>query len=219
MTTPYHLRHAHELLDAIADGEPAGQEDVEYLRSFLPEKPRQKTLHEITEEVKNLWGETVSNTWPEDTHGEVSQWLWELHAQLKGLKGASATVPALPAGMRLADHENFGRVVVSPGVGIDKCHEIFYLEPGMKFATGISEVEPDSLTFIDTEPTKPAHPEFLKTVEDYENAPTGTIVANDNLATAWVNTIEGWSSTDDGMPVNCPPAPVARRVLRLGWGK
>src|SRR5699024_8819888 len=107
--------------------------------------------------------------------GDLETWLNDLHEQLQGLKDTSAVFPALPAGMRIADHEHFGRVVVSPGVGVDKCHEIFYLEPGMKFATGISEVEPDSLTFLSP---KPAHPEFLETEADYRDAPEGTIVAS-----------------------------------------
>ena len=33
----------------------------------------------------------------------------------------------------------------------------------------------------DAEPAKPAHPEFLETEADYENAPEGTIVARDSI--------------------------------------
>ena len=37
---------------------------------------------------------------------------------------------------------------------------------------------------------KPDHPEVLETVEDYRNAPEGTVVARDNLSPWW--------KTDDG---------------------
>ena len=150
---------------------------------------------------------------------DLENWLYKLHTQLQGLKDTPATVPALPAGMRIAEHVNFGRVVVSPGVGIDGCHEIFYLDPGMSSGTDISEVEPDSLTFVDAEPAKPTHPEFLETEADYQNAPEGTIVACDDtppchkFGSEW-SSVEFWGMQDDKSMSRA-----RRRVLRWGDGE
>ena len=64
-------------------------------------------------------------------------------------------------------------------------------------------------------PDKPAHPEFLETVEDYENAPQRTIVAIGDaapwmkLGAAWVSAT--WSGRSSELMDDAP-----RRVLR--WG-
>ena len=209
------IRKSHKLLDYVSQGRAVLDEEIELLRSFLPELPKQKTLEEILEEVESAACSVTDSYWSPSLNPQ--DWLWELHSQMKGLKDTPAAVPALPAGMRIAEHENFGRVVVSPGVGIDRCHEIFYLDPGMSSGTDISEVEPDSLTFIDAEPAKPAHPEFLETEADYRDAPEGTIVACDDsppchkFGSEW-SSVDFWGMKDDrGM------SRARRRVLR--WGE
>ena len=212
MTNANTARRAHEVLDGMFAGRILSRENEQLLRSFLPELPKQKTLEDLRRDVYDVWAGTNDNEWPDDMHCDLETWLYELHAQLKGVEDESA--PALPAGMRIAEHENFGRVVVSPGVGIDRCHEIFYLDPGMSSGTDISEVEPDSLTFIDAEP---AHPEFLETEADYQKAPEGTIVALDGSGTIWLKKFGGWRNTagDHGVESACI-ALDSRRVLR--WG-
>ena len=212
MTNANDARRAHDLVDAIGDGRILSSLDVDFLRSFLPDLPKQKTLEEILEEVESAACSVMDSYWSQSLNPQ--DWLWELHAQLKGLKGAPVAVPALPDGMRLAEHVNFGRVVVSPEVGIDKCHEIFYLDPGMSSGTDISEVEPDSLTFLSP---KPAHPEFLETEADYQNAPEGTIVAWED-SSPWYKSGPEWSSVDFcGIKDNKGMSRARRRVLR--WGK
>ena len=208
MTNANDARRAHELVDAIGDGRILSSLDVDFLRSFLPDLPKQKTLEEIHKYVDDAWLKADDP--------ELKEWLHELHAQLKGLKNTPAAVPALPAGMRIAEHVNFGRVVVSPGVGIDGCHEIFYLDPGMSSGTDISEVEPDSLTFLSP---KPAHPEFLETEADYQNAPEGTIVAcEDSLP--WHKFDSVWLSTAAYEGNNAKNMTgIIRRVLRWGDGE
>ena len=224
MSTHEHSRRAHELVDAIKDGYTPDRADVDFLRSFLPELPKQKTLEELIEHVNDVWGDTHVNEWDAGAHGVLEGWLSEFEVQLRGLVDAepeiiSAAVLTLPAGMRIAEHVNFGRVVVSPGVGVDKCHEIFYLDPGMSSGTDISEVEPDSLTFIDSEPAKPAHPEFLETEADYAAAPEGTIVACDDsppchkFGSEWSSVLFCGMKDDRGM------SRAIRRVLRWGWGE
>ena len=61
----------------------------------------------------------------------------------------------------------------------------------------------------DAEPAKSAHPEFLETEADYQNAPEGTIVAKDSSGSVCVKTCL-WP---DMMVLT-----VKRRVLRWGWG-
>ena len=66
-------------------------------------------------------------------------------------------------------------------------------------------------------PDKPAHPEFLETEADYENAPEGTIVACDDsppchkFGSEWSSVLFYGMKDDRGM------SRVIRRVLR--WGK
>ena len=212
------IRYLHRMLDRLAEGKTLSPQDVETLRKNLPELPIQKTLEEISWDVHFAWCETVGNDWKEELFGNLETWLSELHAQLRAhLEGVKSEAhPALPAGMRIAEHENFGRVVVSPGVGIDRCHEIFYLDPGMSSGTDISEVEPDSLTFLDSEPAKP---EFLETEADYAAAPEGTIVASaENLPChkfhgKWASF--GFIEKEDDKAMSR----FSRRVLRWGWGQ
>ena len=72
----------------------------------------------------------------------------------------------------------------------------------------------------DAEPAKPAHPEFLETEADYENAPEGTIVAMDDVSTVWIKKYGAWTSTDGDRGVTCLSlSTYLRRVLRWGWGK
>ena len=72
----------------------------------------------------------------------------------------------------------------------------------------------------DAEPAKPAHPEFLETEADYENAPEGTIVARDSI-NPWVKEESVWmqGTTADATVYRVPCLKGPRRVLRWGWGE
>ena len=223
MSTHEHSRRAHELVDAIKDGYTPDRADVDFLRSFLPELPKQKTLEEITAHVYDAWlasSDREFNGNEYDPGVAIEDWLLELHKQLKGLKDTPATVPALPAGMRLADHAEYGRVVTSPKPNRDGIYDL--LVPKPKFETGADweYAHECELTFIDAEPAKPAHPEFLETEADYQNAPEGTIVALDGSGTIWLKKFGGWRNTagDHGVESACI-ALDSRRVLRWGWGE
>src|SRR5699024_9580216 len=216
------IREAHKLLDSLFDNSELSHAQIDLIRGLVPELPKQKTLEEIVHDVYEAWIASSGDEWIRDgVVGSVislEDWLKELHEQLKGIKDTSAVFPALPAGMRLAAHENFGRVVVAPGVGIAKRHEILYLDPGMIAGTDIREVEPESLAFIDMEPANPTRPEFLETEADYAEAPNGTIVVKVD-ALPWVKEDNGWtcagaSKGDYGMSLAG-----SRRVLRWGWGE
>ena len=217
------IRLAHELLDEINARQDLTPRQVRVLRSFLPERPKRKTLEDVYREVCNAWYRTDGNVWKDETFGELEEWLYGLYEQLKGLIDSKPASPALPEGMRLADHEKCGRVVVSPRTNDIGQYRVFYLDNFYLSGADASYVEADALTFIDAEPAlkppfqaEPAHPEFLETEADYQSAPDGTIVACDDTPPCHKFGSE-WSSVDFwGMKDDRGMSRAHRRVLR--WG-
>ena len=201
-------RLAHDVLDGLFAGRILSRENEQLLRSFLPELPKQKTLEEIHEEVDEAWLAT--------NDPGLKERLCEISTQIKGLFYSAPNSPALPAGMRLADHEQYGRVITSPKPNRDGVYDL--LVPRPKFETGADwdYAHECELTFIDAEPAKPAHPEFLETEADYENALEGTIVVSDGgvpchkFQSKWSSVAFLAMKDDRGM------SRARRRVLR--WG-
>ena len=230
MTNANTARRAHDVLDGLFSGRILSRENEQLLRSFLPELPKQMTLEEIVEHVRNAWVGASGNEWAGNSYNReiaLESWLGELYVQLQGLKdtpaaepeNVAATVHSLPAGMRLADHERHGRVVAAPVADGDGRHMIFCLDNTSTAEAGRRWVRASSLTFIDTERAKYAHPKFLETEADYQKAPEGTIVALDGSGTIWLKKFGGWRNTagDHGVESACI-AIDSRRVLRWGWG-
>ena len=221
MTNDNDARRAHDVLDGLFSGRILSRENEQLLRSFLPELPKQKTLEELIEHVNDVWGDTHVNEWDAGAHGVLEGWLSEFEVQLRGLVDAepeiiSATVPALPAGMRIAVHAVYGRVVVSPVVDDDGTCKIFHLSTHARDGSDYCWAPIDSLTFIDYEPAKPARPEFLETEADYQDAPEGTIVACED-STPWYKFDSVWLSANTCGSNNAKGmAGVIRSVLR--WG-
>ena len=221
MTDSRKIRYAHQLIDDIANGYTPKPSDLETLRSFLPEMPKQKTLEDIIEDVRQVWGATAANAWPEDTHGILEVWLWELHNQLEGLTGttpeasqASQASPKLPEGMRLASHPDFGLCVVAPTTDEDGDRRIFYLSDNVQTGADCRWVPVVHLSFLEEETP---HPEFLEGEADYRNAPGGTIVACED-SSPWYKSGPEWSSVDFcGVKDDKGMSRARRRVLR--WGK
>ena len=203
--TNANIREVHKLLDSLFDNSELSHAQIELIRGLVPELPKQKTLEEIYKYVDDAWLKADDP--------ESKEWLHELHEQLKGLKDTPATVPALPAGMRLADHEQYGRVITSPKPNRDGIYDL--LVPRPKFETGADweYAHECELTFIDAEPV---HPEFLETEADYAAAPEGTIAACEDsppwhkFDSAWLSTTAYGGNSAKGMST------VIRRVLR--WG-
>src|SRR5699024_9456329 len=188
------------IVDALKGGATLSSSDADFLRSFLPEPPKQKTLEEIIAHVHNAWTRTNYNEWTGNTYNPdilLEEWLVELHVQLQGLKDTPAVVPELPAGMRLAEHEELGRVVVSPSKDRDGDYAVFYLHSDHVWGAYLRYVNSSDLTFIDAEPAKPAHPEFLDSPEDYKLAPNGTIVVYE-MSPPWVKRGGTWLSAIAG---------------------
>ena len=75
------IRLAHELLDEVNAREDLTPRQVGVLRSFLPERPKQKTLEDVYREVCNAWYRTDGDVWKADAFGELEDWLRELHEQ------------------------------------------------------------------------------------------------------------------------------------------
>ena len=207
-------RRAHEVLDGLSAGRILSQENEQLLRDFLPKLPKQMSLEALRHDVHDVWAGVHGNEWPDDMYCDLETWLAELHAQLKGLKDTPATVPALPAGMRLADHEEYGRCVVSPKSDAAGVCDVMHIDSSRFVGSKFEWAHECELTFIDAEP---AHPEFLETVEDYENAPVGTIVAIDGNH-PWVKENNVWmqGSAADATAYTVPYLKGIRRVLR--WG-
>ena len=213
-------RYLHRMLDRLAEGKTLSPQDVETLRKNLPELPIQKTLEEIAWDMHFAWCETFGNDWKEELFGDLETWLSELHAQLRAhLEGVKSEAhPALPAGMRIAVHAVYGRVVVSPVVDDDGTCKIFHLSTHARDGSDYCWAPIDSLTFIDYEPAKSAHPEFLETEADYENAPEGTIAACDG-SLPWHKFRSAWSSSAVRGEEDATMSGSRRRVLRWGEGK
>ena len=213
------IRKAHKLLDYVSQGRAVLDEEIKLLRSFLPELPKQKTLEALRHDVHDVWAGVHGNEWPDDMYCDLETWLDALHTELKGLKYTPATVPALPAGMRLADHEQYGRVITSPKPNRDGIYDL--LVPRPKFETGADweYAHECELTFIDAAPAAPAHPEFLETEADYRDAPEGTIVACED-SPPWNKFGSVWLSTAAYEGNNAKSmSGIIREVLRWGWGE
>ena len=217
MSNENKARLAHELLDEINARQDLTPRQVRVLRSFLPERPKINTLEDAYSEVCNAWYRTDGNVWKDETFGELEEWLYGLYEQLKGLIDSKPASPALPEGMCLADHEEYGRVVVSPKPNNIGEYKIFRLDNNFVSGSGFGHAKPDELTPIDAEPAEPVHPEFLETEADYENAPEGTIVARDSI-NPWVKEESVWvqGSAADATVYTVPYLKGPRRVLR--WG-
>ena len=208
MTNANDVRRAHDVLDGLFAGRILSRENEQLLRSFLPELPKQMTLEEIYKYVDDAWLEADDPV--------LKEWLHELHAQLKGLEVAATIAPALPAGMRMAKHEEYGRCVVSPGRNHFGQCMIFVLDSDREEGSDWHYEPSTSLTFLDTSPAERAHPEFLETEADYAAAPEGTIVAwEDSLP--WHKFDSEWLSTAAYEGNNAKNMTgIIRRVLR--WG-
>ena len=220
-------RKAHKILDDLIKGNMVLEEECEFLRSALPEQPRQMTLKEIHVMVNDYY------TNESDAYGylpvggkHVRPWLNELRVQLYGLvraqEDARESSPSLPEGMRLADHKEYGRCVASPGVTGDGLALILALNGTHGSGAMWRYTEPDALTFIE-DPAKPTHPEFLETENSYTRAPRHTIVAHQGEH-PWAKLDDGtWITTgmdDMDEPVTSVRlGEISRRVLRWGDGK
>ena len=216
-------RKAHKILDDLIKGNMVLDEECEFLRSALPEQPRQMTLKEIHVMVNDYY------TNESDAYGylpvggkHVRPWLNELRVQLYGLvreqEDTRESSPSLPEGMRLAEHEELGRVVVSPSKDRDGDYAVFYLRSEAAWGAYLRYVNSSDLTFIDAAPAAPAHPEFLETEADYRKAPEGTIVACED-SSPWYKSGPEWSSVDFcGIKDNKGMTGVIREVLRWSWG-
>ena len=84
MTNANDVRRAHRLVIALKGGSILSSHDVDFLRSFLPDLPKQKTLEEIAELVNEAWN---------DIHGHLESWLSDLEMQLRGLADAKPAHP------------------------------------------------------------------------------------------------------------------------------
>ena len=222
MTNANDVRRAHKLLDYVSQGRAVLDEELKLLRSFLPDLPKQKTLADLLDRVHDAWISANPSDWGFDTPAEHHDWLFDLRNDLVHIiedQDTPATEPALPAGIRLADHEQYGRVVTSPKPNRDGIYDLLVPKPTFETGADWEYAHECELTFIDAEPAKPAHPEFLETEADYAAAPEGTIVACEDsppwhkFDSEWLSTAAYEGNSSKSM------SGIIRRVLRWGWGE
>ena len=113
MSTHERTRRAHRIVDALKDSRILSSSDVGFLRSFLPELPKQKTLEEIAAHVYDAWLASSDYEFDGNEYDPgvaIEDWLLELHKQLKGLIDTPVAEPAESARPEFleteADYEN-----------------------------------------------------------------------------------------------------------------
>lgn len=114
-----------------------------------------------------------------------------------------------------ATHPGYGRVLVIRAKPDGEGEvAIAYRDDCARTGVWHTWVDPSTLSFPEQ------HPETLTTLEDYANAPEGTIVAEDNGAPLIQDDWRIWCAA--GHPKEYAATELAgttRRVLRWGWGK
>ena len=122
--------------------------------------------------------------------------------------------PPLPDplfGARATHPEHGEGVVTSHFPVVDGTVRFMFPDEAFGDGTIFQWVSPSTLTFH-----TPDHPEFLETEEDYENAPEGTIVANNDERPV-VLVDERWRHAGPLISDHYAMAGNSRRVLRWGW--
>ena len=148
----------------------------------------------------------------------------ELYAAAQIIK-ANTTKPTM-ADVEWSDEKHFlaeatdgdGDAVVMCGENAEGEISVIVLWDHLNYSTPKGQLTPNGKSYKLVEVTADEHPETLSTVEDYEDAPQGTIVA---LADSppWSKTPSGgWRQAGD---YRTSPEMVGakRKMLRWGWGE
>lgn len=80
------------------------------------------------------------------------------------------------------------------------------------------DLTPNGKRYELREITEPEHPETLTTMEDYENAPAGTIVAENGESPYVKRWPDDWADRFGEKRSNEGMSSTSRKVLRWGWG-
>lgn len=217
MATANQVREVHKLLDVWMRNKGLYADEVQMVRSLLPELPKQKTRAELIAHVDDAWAGASGYEWGGNSYDpdvSIEDWLDELRGQLEGLAEESAKDPVLPVGMRLAKHENRGLVVATGWIDGDNEHFCVYRSDVLGRGT-YAFLPESSLTYLDSEP---AHPKFLLTEGSYCAAPTGTVAARPGRF-PWVKESSGdWSCSGGTNSDSAMAKSGQREVIRWGWG-
>ena len=117
------IREAHKLLDSLFDNSELSHAQIDLIRGLVPELPKQKTLEEITEHVRNAWVGASGNEWAGNSYNReiaLESWMGELYVQLQGLADAEPAKPAHPEFLETeADYQRApeGTIVALDGSG------------------------------------------------------------------------------------------------------
>lgn len=219
---PTAIRDAYRIVEEMQETGRLSEGGADILLNALKPIPAQMSWDELRDYIQEGYYRADVDGWAGDKM-LLEAWMEELLCQYDGLKSlpAKPAYPALPAGMRLAEHDVHGLCVVSPKSDRQGLCVIMYLRDTFSTKADWAYEHESKLKFIDVEPAKPEHPEFLETEADYANAPVGTIVAKDNQRPAWKPN-ENWFINNNPfdnreMAGGFNPAP--SRVLRWGLGE
>lgn len=130
---------------------------------------------------------------------------------------AGATIAVSQAECVMLSKRENGMIATAP---VDGDHVIF-ATPGQLTPNG-KRYELREVTVSSNEsvgPDQQDHPKVLRTVEDYENALNGTVVAIPGFHTVWVKDRGKWSNGTDNTWLSDSMGDEDRQVLRRGWGE
>lgn len=113
-----------------------------------------------------------------------------------------------------ADWDGAPVVMIDPGNG--RSTIVLDIEEEKVYSADDKDLTPNGKRYELREVTEPARPVVLETVEAYDNAPDGTIVATDHGA-PWLKELGDWW-VDGGIVQAESIAYQPRMVLRWGWG-
>lgn len=175
--------------------------------------------------------EKLAREWAKDCQGEGKLPAYGIAAQAAAEHiMATTTEPTMAdtewdgdkhflAGATLDAEENEEEMVMC---GYTRDGEIYVVQPdGEKrgYWPMPCDLTPNGKRYELREVTAPEHPETLTTVEDYENAPEGTIVALQGTSAAWVKDGGKWKRGTYAIIDSVAASAHARTVLRKGWGE
>ena len=170
--------------------------------------------------------ERLAREWAVDCQGEGKLPAYGIAAQAAAEHILATTTPPTMQGVQW-EHEKHHLAGATTPAGHDAVMMWHDVDETGHIITDLGEWRPDQLTpngkryeLVEVgAPEEPEHPETLTTVEDYENAPEGTIVALQDTASVWVKSNGMWRRGDYDTRPSASMEVVSRTMLRWGWGE
>ena len=182
------------------------------------------------EKLAREWAEYYQNDWPKFTPGAHAAELVEKAKAAAEYIMEHTTPPTMEGVEWEHDLHHFAGATADTGAGVVMVDPhgpgitVFDLDTEEVVAASPAEITPNGKRYELVETTdgpEPEHPKTLRTVEDYENAPVGTVVAmrrgkpwTKNKTCLWGREYNRALQVE-----NERMSAVSREVLRWGWSK